>query len=549
MKEKQINEFHQHFTLKELMNYGAEAYSEDPAFIYTEKKKDVIISYKKFKEDVDCLGTWMFQKGYEHCHVAVFGENSYQWILTYFAVTCGKNVIVPIDKDMPAREVAELLDESNCRAMFYSGQYADIAEEIEKMNPGSVGLYNMKDFPQLLAEGKQYIEDGHREYFNVSVEKEDLASIVFTSGTSGKSKGVMLSHNNFCSNTYGSCDAVDIKSGTALLLLPLHHTFGLVTNVFSAISYGYPVYINRSLKRLSADFQKVKPCLLCAVPLVVETMYKTIWDTARKQGKEKALKTLIKFSDILLKCGIDLRRKLFRSVLDAFGGNLELIISGGAPLDEKYIKAFRSFGVVIQNGYGITECSPVVSVTRGTGDHSGSVGQPLCCNQIKISPEGEILVKGDNVMMGYYNNDEENAKVLKDGWFGTGDLGHIDSQGELHVTGRIKNLIILSNGENISAEAIEEQIYTIPYVKEAVAYGKDGVIVAEVYLDEAVSDAKERIHKDVKVINRKLSQVKNIAKVVTRDTEFPKTSTKKLREPVLWHSSHKNESEWRTKLC
>lgn len=529
MKEKQINEFHQHFTLKELMDYGAKAYGDSPAFIYAEKKKDVVISYKKFKEDVDCLGTWMFRKGYEHCQVAVFGENSYQWIMTYFAVTCGKNVIVPIDKDLPAREVADLLAESNCRAMFYSSQYADIAEEIEKMNPGSIGLYNMKDFPKLLAEGKQYIEEGHQEYLNAVVKKEDLASIVFTSGTSGKSKGVMLSHNNFCSNTYGSCDAVDIKSGTALLLLPLHHTFGLVTNVFSAISYGYPVYINRSLKRLAADFQKVQPCLLCAVPLVVETMYKTIWDTARKQGKEQALKKLIKFSDLLLKCGIDLRRKLFKSVLAAFGGNLELIISGGAPLDEKYIRVFRSFGIVIQNGYGITECSPVVSVTRGKGNHSGSVGIPLCCNQIKISPEGEILVKGDNVMMGYYNNDEENAKVLKDGWFRTGDIGHIDSQGELHVTGRIKNLIILSNGENISAEAIEEQIYTIPYVKEAVAYGKDGVIVAEVYLDEEAADAREQIHKDIKAINRNLSQVKNIAKVIIRDTEFPKTSTKKIK--------------------
>ena len=529
MKNEKVNEFHRHRTLKELLTFGAETYSEDPAFLYKEKKEEVVVSYRKFKEDVDGLGTWFYRNGYKNCRIAVFGENSYQWILAHFAATCGKNVIVPIDKDMPSEGIVELLEDSECRFMIYSDQYEDVAQAVNSMNPEKVRQCNMKLLTELVEEGRKLIGAGYLEYVQEEIKEDDLASIVYTSGTSGKSKGVMMSHRNFCSNTYGSCDAVDIKRGTALLLLPLHHTFGLVTNVFSPIAYGYPLYINRSLKRLLPDIQDVKPYLLCLVPLMIEVMHKKIWETARKEGKDVTLRRMMKFSDILLKCGIDVRRKLFKPVLDGFGGNLELIVSGGAPIDEKYIRDFRSLGIIVQNGYGITECGPVVAVTRGKFPTIGSVGTPLCCNQIKISKEGEILVKGENVMLGYYHNEEENRKAIDGEWLRTGDLGHIQN-GELYITGRIKNLIILSNGENISAESIEDEIYSnIPYVKEVIAYGENGAIVAEVYLDEEKADAKERIHEDIRALNKQLPQVKTIGKVVIRDTEFPKTSTKKIK--------------------
>ena len=489
----------------------------------------MVISYRKFKEDVDGLGTWFFYNGYKNCKIAVMGENSYWWILTHFATTCGKNVIVPIDKDQPAEVVAELLTDCDCRIMIYSNQYRDIAQELEKRNLKNVKLCNMKQIPEIIAEGRTLMEGGYLEYVEVDIEEDDIASIVYTSGTSGKSKGVIMSHRNFCANTYGSCDAVDIQQGTALLLLPLHHTFGLVTNVFSPIAYGYPLYINTSLKRLLQDIHTVKPYLLCLVPLMIEMMHKKIWDTARKEGKEVFLRRMMKFSDFLLKCGIDVRRKLFKSVLDAFGGNLELIVSGGAPIDEKYIRDFRSLGIIVQNGYGITECGPVVAVTRGKLPTIGSVGTPLCCNEIRISKEGEIQVKGENVMVGYYHNEEENKKAFDGEWLCTGDLGYIQN-GELYITGRIKNLIILSNGENLSAESIENEIYEqIPYVKEVIAYGENGVIVAEVYLDEEKEDGKELIYQDIRKLNRQIPQVKAIGKVVVRDTEFPKTSTKKIK--------------------
>lgn len=514
-------------TLKELIAFCAEKYSNRPAFQYTDRKADVVVDYIQFKSDVESLGTYLFDCGFRNCHIAVLGENCYEWILAHFAVTCGKNVIVPIDKDLDAAQISELLRDSECTAMFYSNTYSDIAKTLQATEP-QITFWNMKNIPGMLAKGSQLIRDGKREYLDITIEKDDLASIVYTSGTTGKSKGVMLTHFNFSSCAHGACCNV-LNTGPVLLILPLHHTFGLVASVLSVMYYGNPVYINRSLKRLSDDFQKCKPQLMFVVPMILETLYKTIWTTARKQGKDKALQVMVKVSDALLKCGIDLRKYLFKSVLASLGGNLDIIVSGGAPLDEKYVKAFRSFGITVLNGYGITECGPVVAVNRNKFAVPGSVGIPLCCNEVRIAPDGEIVVKGSNVMAGYYHNDAENEKSFVNGWFRTGDLGCIDKYGALHITGRIKNLIILGNGENIPAEGIEQQVYTISYVKEVVAYGQDDVIVAEVFLDEDVPNAKKRIHDDIKAVNQRLPLVRNIGKVVIRDTEFPKTTTKKIK--------------------
>lgn len=515
------------FTTKELLDFCVTEYGEKEAFAYQNKKQDVSVNFSEFKTQVNAFGTYLFNEGFNGSHIAVLGENCYEWILTHFAVTCGGNVIVPIDKELDAESVAELLTDSESKVLIYSNTYEDIAEQLQAKLP-DITYINMRDVPECIEKGEKLITDGYTDYINVNVNKDDLASIVYTSGTTGKSKGVMLTHNNFCSCMYGACCNV-LLMGASLLVLPLHHTFGLVASVFAVMYYGYPIYINKSLKKLPDDFKKCNPQHLFAVPLIVETLYKNIWATAKKQGKDKALKKLIKISDALLKCKIDLRKVLFKSVISAFGGNIDLIVSGGAPIDLKYIKAFKSFGITVLNGYGITECGPIVAVNRNKFNVVGSVGLPLCCNEVKISDDGEVLVKGDNVMMGYYHNEAENEKVFVDGWFKTGDIGKIDEYGALHITGRIKNLIILGNGENIPAESIEQEIYTIPYVKECIAYGKDNTIVAEVYLDEEVADAKDRINAGIQIVNRRLSQIRNIGQVVIRDTEFPKTTTKKIK--------------------
>lgn len=515
------------YTTKELLNFCVNEYGEKEAFAYQNKKQDVSISFAKFKTDIDAFGSYLFDRGFKGSHIAVFGENSYEWILTHFAATCGKNVIVPIDKELDADSIIELLLDSESKVLIYSNTYADIAEQVE-VKLEDITYINMNDIPECIEKGKRLIANGYTDFTKIKVDKDDLASIVYTSGTTGISKGVMLTHNNFCSCMYGACGNV-LLTGTSLLVLPLHHTFGLVASVFAVMYYGHPIFINKSLKKLPDDFKRCKPQHLFAVPLIVETLYKNIWATAKKQDKDKALKMLIKISDTLLKCKIDLRKVLFKTVISAFGGNLDLIVSGGAPIDAKYINAFKSFGITVLNGYGITECGPIVAVNRNKFNVVGSVGLPLCCNEVKIADDGEVLVKGDNVMLGYYNNKAENEKVFVDGWFRTGDIGTIDKYSALHITGRIKNLIILGNGENISAESIEEQIYTIPYVKEAIAYGKENVIVAEVYLDEEVTDAKDRINDDIQAVNQNLPQIRNIGKVIIRDTEFPKTTTKKIK--------------------
>ncbi len=532
MSKQKNYEIYKHtpvYSIKELLHFCAEKHNSKPAFMYQQRKLDIVIDYVQFKKDVEALGTYLFKNGLKNCHIAVFGENSYEWILAHFAVTCGKNVIVPIDKELEVDDVAYLLKDSDCKAVFYSNTYSDVVDELKNMGLDNITFFNMKSISKLLEEGNNYINGGYTEYTDITVEKDDLASIVYTSGTTGKSKGVMLTHNNFCSSMYGACCNV-LLSGSSILVLPLHHTFGFTASVLAELFYGYPICINKSLRNLLDDFKKYQPEHLFAVPLMLETIHRNIWNTAKKQGKDKALKVLIKISDGFLKIGIDLRKTLFKSVTSAFGGNLNLIVSGGAPIDDRYLKDFTSFGIDVLNGFGITECGPIVAVNRNDLNIHGSVGLPLCCNEVKISNEGEILVKGDNVMIGYYHNEEANKEVFTyDGWFKTGDIGKIDEYGALHITGRIKNLIILGNGENIPAESIEQEVYAIPYVKEVIAYGEDNMIVAEVYLDEEVTNAKKLINEDIKLINQRLPQIRNIGKIVVRDTGFPKTTTKKIK--------------------
>lgn len=515
------------YTIKELLYFCADNYGVKTAFTYKNKKQLVSVSFNDFKADVNAFGTYLFNEGICNKHIAVLGENSYEWILTHFAVTCGGNVIVPIDKDLKTDSIVELLADSKSYALVYSNTYSDIIEGLKEKLPDIIYV-NMKDFSKHIETGKNLIVNGYTKYINAKITKENLASIVYTSGTTGKSKGVMLSHGNIATDTVATCQNVLIEGGT-VLLLPLHHTFGLVAGVMCVLFYGYCVFINSSLKRILQDFQTAKPQHLSLVPLIVETLYKQIWATAKQQKKEKLLSILIKISNILLKVKIDLRKIVFKSVLSAFGGNLETIVSGGASIEDKYIKGFNSFGITIVNGYGITECSPVVATNRNSAIKYGTVGFPLCCNEVKIADDGEVLVKGDNVMLGYYNNEQENKNVFSDGWFKTGDVGKIDNNGYLYITGRKKNLIILSNGENIPAETIEQEIYTIPYVKECVVYGKDNIIVAEIYPDNEIENAKRMINADIQKINNRLPQNKNIGKFILRDTEFPKTTTKKIK--------------------
>ena len=537
MKNKQypLYEVTEVNNLKELVNCIAEKYENRNAFTFERNETTVSISYSHFKHDVEALSTELDFIGIKNEKIAVIGENSYEWVLTYFAAVNSGHIIIPLDKELLPAEIKNLIDHSGAGALVHSDNFSDVADYL-KENRTSIKRYiNMNNFQEMIERGEVEIKSGKTHITNYRIDNDALAAILYTSGTTGSAKGVMLSHRGLASNTVASCKLVKIK-GSNLLVLPLHHSFGFTVGILYALLSGSEIIVNKSLKSILEDFTKYKPHNVFLVPLFVETFYKKIWDGAKKQGKEKLLRKLIKISAALLKINIDLRRILFKSVLLAFGGNLELIITGGAPIDSKYIQGLMDFGITALNGYGITECSPVVSVNRNHYYRGGSIGQLYPCCDVKIlEPDergyGEICVKGDNVMLGYYNTEQATKEAFDGEWFKTGDIGYLDKDGFLFILGRKKNLIILSNGKNVYPEELEFALLnSIPYIKEAVVFAENGLIVAEVFLDiENEPDCVSRLKVDINSFNQMQAPYKNIGKTIIRDSEFPKTTTKKIK--------------------
>lgn len=518
--------------LKELYEYAAAEYGDKTAFRYKADKKEVYVSFNKFKSDIEGLGTYILSKGIKDSKIAIYAENSYEWIVSYFAAICSGQVIVPIDKELGTEEASNLISDCGAKIVVFGKTKEKFLDEIKERTNQTVEHYICADEIQALSlKGNEIIAEGNREYFECELVPENLAAIIYTSGTTGKPKGVMLSGKNLAYDAYASSANLFIPSDTTLLL-PLNHTFGLMAGVLCMILRGYTVYINQSLRNILPDIKKSKPAHISLVPLFIEKFYKTIWKTAEKNGKAKALKKLVAFSNKMRKIGIDLRPVLFKSVRDAFGGRLEMLISGGAPIDEKYVKGFDDFGIQIVQGYGITECSPIVSTERNKFSRSGSVGVPVPGCEAKIlnpneNGEGEILVKGDIVMMGYYNNPEATNDAFEGEWFKTGDIGRIDKDGFIFITGRKKNVIILSNGKNVYPEEIEAEILKIENVDEVLVYDEDNLITAEIYTENA--EAKEAVRTAVQKLNEELPFHKQIKHIKFRDTEFEKTTTKKIK--------------------
>ncbi len=521
-------------TIKELVHYGVSHYAEQKLVDYKVGKSLRSKTYGQFDRDVQALGTYLYSNGLQQCKIALLGENSYDWFMSFIAILNGGNVCVPLDKEMPWSDLVHFVTVCKCKAVIYSDTYADVIEKFKESDALSTVQYiPMADLPRCVFVGEDLLDDGQRAYTDATVRPEDLACIVFTSGTTGKSKGVMLTHANLTSDVVSTCACA--RGGNTVIVLPFNHTFSWASALFAAFLMGASGYICSDLKNVVGDFQKYKPQNFSAVPLVIEMIYKTIWQTAEKQGKAKLLKKAIKVSNKLLEKGVDVRRKLFKEILDQLGGNLETIICGGAALDAYYQKGLYELGIHVINGYGITECSPVVTVNRNDYFKLGSCGQALPCNQIKIShPDedgiGEVYVKGANVMAGYYGDREETEKAFDGAWFKTGDYGRIDSDGFLFITGRKKNLIILANGKNVSPEEIEEKLSRYDFVREVLVYEEDRAITAEFFANEKEhSNARALIRDAVEQYNRTAPAYKHIAKVKFRDSEFEKTTTLKIK--------------------
>lgn len=519
--------------LKDMVRYRTAESSDEIAFSFMAGTEKIARrTFQEFNDDVNCFGTYLFNKGYHNAHIAIIGKNSYEWLVAFLAIVNGGNVAVPIDKNLPSEKVCQLLTQSDCCAAVVSKKGVCLIE-----NTNDIEAFSTLDFSDYIAEGRKLIENNDREFIDYEIQPEKMAAIFFTSGTTGDSKGVMLSHKNMASDINAACKNF-VLEGNTVSVLPFHHTFGLITAIFKVYNYGFATHLNSSLKNLQAELRELKPQTLFVVPLFVQTFYKSILSTARKKGKEKLIIRASKISGTLLNVGVDLRNMLFQSVLSAFGGNLEYIICGGAALDAKYVKALRSFGINILNGYGITECSPVVSVNRNHYWRDGSVGQVLEGCSVKITDDGEILVKGDNVMLGYYNDETATKAVLNDGWYSTGDIGHVDEDGFLYITGRKKNLIILSNGENVSPEEIEEQILRDDAVCEAIVYEDKGSLSVQIFPNEEFTGNQEYFETLIKNYNKVQPQYKHIQRVLLKDEEFEKNSTKKILRFKITEKNH-----------
>ena len=550
--------------MRSLVEEAAQNFPDSIAISYKENVSDKLVqkvTFTQWRDDVRHLGTALIADGLREEKIAIVGENSYGWCCAFFGVMAIGSVTVPVDKELPIEDIDGIITTTSCKAVIF-GKTAEskIKEILQNGGLKSVEMLisiapenNLqadgklsKTLAQLQSTGAQLYKDGDNSYYDYKIDVNKLASIVFTSGTTGKGKGVMLSQANIGLDMTLGMYNFDITRKT-LHVLPPHHTFGSTVNYVGHLSQGCEVYISSGLKHVSDEIREQQPTHLILVPAFLEVMNRKIWTTARKTGKEGLLKMMMKVSDALRKVGIDLRKKLFSSVLSAFGGKLELVICGGAKLDEEIIRTFDSLGITILNGYGITECAPLISANRNKYRKPGSVGTPILACRVKIdnpdeNGEGEICVKGPNVMLGYYNNPEATAEVFdKDGFFHTGDYGKLDEEGWIYITGRKKNLIILSNGKNVYPEEIEADLQKVEGVCEVVVYAgeskvqKDKItIVAEIFpdadllKDKGITDMQAYFEDQVKLLNARMPSYKAVKRVKLRDVEFQKNTSRKI---------------------
>lgn len=536
-------------SIRDIINNSNNKYKDAIAIQEKKNKKIVSYTYGQLRDDVYALGTKLIDMGLKDKHIAIVGENSYNWIVSYLAIITGVGVAVPLDKELDSEQISKLLEKGDASAVLFSkGFLSSIDEIIENSKLEFAACLNdtdkYTDVQTLINEGRQLINEGSTVYEDSIVNVNELNVIMFTSGTTGFNKGVMISQNNLLVNIEQSCKAFGIYHKT-VAVLPFHHIYENVCGMIAPITVGMTLFINDSLKYLSKDLKLAQPELEIMVPLFLETMEKSIRAQLKRMNLEKTFENSIKFSNFLLKFGIDLRRLLFRKVHANFGGKLKAIVCGGAALKPELITFFGDIGITIHNGYGITECTPLISVNLNKkGDHF-SVGKIFSSCEVKIDNKneegiGEILVKGPNVMMGYYKDDESNEKSFTNGWFRTGDYGSIDADKNLVICGRKKNLIVLSNGKNVHPEELEGYIYEMmPYVKESLVYidkNKKGseVISTYVYLDQDFSSGKSLeelesiLKEDLKKVNKKLPSFKKIQHIYIKEEEFEKNSSKKI---------------------
>lgn len=556
-----FNKAKEYRDIREILQDSVKNYPNNSAFIIKHKDGKNVdyekITYKRFMDEINFLGTALIDLGLKDTKVAIIGKNRYEWMVAHFAVINGTGISVPLDKGLPAGEIENSLIMSGCETIVFEKDYLDTIKEIKNKNTTNLKKFICMDdiedesvltIKTLLNKGKTLLENGDKRFLKAEIDNEKLSILVFTSGTTSASKGVMLSHKNIVSNIYGLDSFEKIyPTDVNMAFLPFHHTFGS-TGLLYLLHHGATNVFCDGIRHIQENLKEYKVTMFICVPLIIEAMYKKIMTQVEKQGQTKKVKFGIKLTRFLLKFGIDIRRKVFKQIIDNLGGSLRFIISGASGIDRKVAEAFNDFGFLTVQGYGLTETSPVLFAENENNIKYGSVGLPLINVEAKIENKnedgiGEIVAKGPNVMLGYYENKEETDKVLKDGWFYTGDLGYFDKDGFLFITGRKKNVIVLKNGKNIYPEEIEQVISNLSYVAENMVYGKEKdddlllsakIVYNKEYMDEKYpgkteEEIKEIIWKDIKEINKTMPQYKHVKNIVVTDKPMIKTTTAKIK--------------------
>ncbi len=549
MKEFKNYEIPSAESFRQAVRHNIKAKGDKAAFMFRENGAIKSVTYSEFYNESICLGNALFEMGASQKHVACIGENCYRWIAVFFTMLHSNGVFVPVDRLLPSEDIVNVLNHSDAEVIFFTKAYKDTILSIAEKTPKIKTLICINDtacdgclsYDDLIVRGKELKENGFTEYEKEPRRKDNLRVLVYTSGTTGMAKGVMLSENGIYRDVTNGLRMTRLYD-SAISLLPYNHVYeaaGLLAEIFSHVTVG----INDNIRNVLKNFAEFKPQSVYLVPAFMEVFYKQIW---KKIGRKKPLiKAMLAISNTLLKCGLDVRRRMFKMILVPFGGELKKLVSGGAPIRAEIADFFVSIGLDVVNGFGISECSPLISITREGYEGCDTAGVPIPETEVKIqSPNesgvGEILVKGPQIMLGYYKNQEETDRVIKDGWFNTEDLGYIDKFGRINVTGRAKNLIVLKNGKNVFPEEIEKYIQAIPYVAETAitsirdVNGYETGLCAHVYVDPSASEAacpdlEKILRKDINEALKSLPAYKQIARIKLRQEEFVKTTSNKIR--------------------
>ncbi|MFV0518053.1 MAG: AMP-dependent synthetase/ligase [Aminipila sp.] len=558
-----LYDFREISDLKDMVDSSARLFREKDAYLVKPVPGGEYrpIKYSQLKSDIDSLGTKFIDMGLKGSKIAVIGENSYKWLISYLAVTNGVGVIVPLDRELPPGEIANLLERAGVKAIVYSKKMekaiaeamtflADTVKYKICMEEGK--LENSLNLEKLLEEGSKLVEQGERAFIDAEIDREEMCSLLFTSGTTGMAKGVMLSHKNITANVYNMSKYVAIPcSDIGLSVLPMHHSYELTCHIFTGLYQGMTIAFCEGLKYITKNMAEAPAGVMLGVPLVFESMYKKILKQAKEAGKLEKMKAMMAVSKTLkLYNHPTILKKVFKDVHKALGNHMNLFIAGGAAIDPTVIENFQALGIPMIQGYGMTENAPIIAVNKDKYSKPASVGLPMPGTEIQIiDPDnngvGEIICKGDSVMVGYYNDPEQTAEVLKDGWLYTGDYGYFDKDGFLYVCGRKKSVIVTKNGKNIFPEEVEFYLTQSEFIAEVLVHGivdeksGDTVVKAEVFLDadavkSAIGESTEEelrafVKDEIDKINEQMPLYKRVKRFSIRETEFEKTTTRKIK--------------------